>query len=343
MKILLISSGVLTIPPSGYGGLEKVIFDLAVELDQLGHEVSVVGPTGSRFPGNIKLIDCGPCNQNAHVWEEQAYGKYKDSLKDYDVIHDHSWRKFPYLAKMENPKLNVCATLHGMLPYHSSPPVGKPCFIGISKDHADRISAGLGIPCRVAYNGIDLSKYHMNGSKRNNRYLFLARITPFKGAHTFIDALNQIKGEGDVVGDDTLVEDRNYVERILMACNSNPNIRYWGGVSRAHAIEFFQKSRCYILPNNPGWEEPFGLTVVEAMACGCPVVATKSGAIPELIDEGKTGYVAKSLQDIPGILTGGEVEKIKAEDCRAQAEKFSRTNMALKYVELYEECIAKGW
>jgi len=347
MKIILISSGVLPVPPIGYGGLEQVVYDLAVELDKNGHDVSIVAPSESKLTGNIKLIDCGPCDPNARAWEERAYQKYKpmmlsEEFKD-AIWHDHSWSKAAYLAKMENPKLKVCSTLHGMLPYHSSPPVEKPCFIGISKDHADRITAGLGIPVRFVYNGVDLEKYKLSESARNGRYLFLARITTFKGPHVFIDAMNQIKGEGDVVGDDTLVEDKGYVEKVLMACGSNPKVRYWGGVPRDMAVEFFQKAKCYVLPNTPGWEEPFGLTAIEAQACGCPVVVTKSGALPELVEEGKTGYVAKSLQDIPGILASGEIEKIKASDCRAQAEKFSRKAMATGYEKLYQEVLSGGW
>lgn len=346
-NIVLISSGVLPVPPVGYGGLEQIVYDLAVSLHAKGHRVSVVGPSSSVLPEGIKLIDCGPCHPSAHAWEENAYKIYRlmmDSEEYKDAIwHDHTWRKFAYLAKMENPKLNVCSTLHGMLPYHSSPPVSKPNIIGISKRHADLISAGLGIPVRFAYNGIDLSKYQLATGERNDRHLFLARITPFKGTHAFIDALRQINGEGDVVGDDTLVEDKKYVERILMACNEYTRVRYWGGVPRSMAVEFFQKAKSYVLPCTPGWEEPFGLTVVEAAACGCPVVATASGAIPELIVEGETGFVVKSLQDLAGVLQNGKIGEINPETCRKQAEKFSREAMADRYLVLYDEVLKGGW
>lgn len=348
MKIVQISSGVLTVPPPGYGGLEMVVYDLSAALQKKGHQVYIVAPTGSVMPAGVHHIDCGPCNVNAREWESQAMQKYSqlvgsEEFKD-AIWHDHTWVKGMYLIKMQKPDLLLVSTLHGMLPYGSPPPVKKPCLIGISKHHADSISAGLGIPVRYAYNGIDLDRYSMNGAKRNGRYLFLARITPFKGAHTFVDLMNQLGEEGDLVGDDTLVEDKGYVERVMLACGSSGSkVRYHGGVPRDMAVEYFRKSKCYILPCNPGWNEPFGLTVVESQACGCPVIATDSGAIPELIDSQKTGIVVKSLQDLASAVRSGIIEKIDPKDCRTQAEKFSREAMADRYLELYMEAQNGGW
>ncbi len=346
MKIVLISSGTLPVPPVGYGGLEQVVYDLAVALDNQGHDVSIVAPSESKLTGNIKLIDGGPCNPNAHQWEFEAYQKYRPLMESEEykdaVWHDHSWSKPAYVAKRENPKLNVCSTLHGMLCYHTPPPMAKPSMIGISKHHADSISAGLGIPVRFVYNGINLDNYKVGEVKRSDRYLFLARMTTFKGAHVFVDLMKQMGVKGDLVGDDTLVEDKQYVERLLMACNDYPNVRYWGGVPRSMAVDFFRKAKSYILPCGQGWQEPFGLTVVESQACGCPVLATESGAIPELIENGVTGIVVKSQQDLKAVLDMGILDSMKPEDCRKNAEKFSRENMAKGYVKLYEEVLSGG-
>lgn len=346
MKILIISSGVIPVFPPSYGGLEEVCGNLAFSLDALGHEVTVVAPSESNINqfGNIKLFDCGPCNPNAHEFEKNAYEKYKGNLSEFDMVHDHTWRKYVYLAKMENPKLNVISTLHGMLPYRIPPPIPKPCMVGLSKDHADRISAGLGINVKHVYNGINLDKYKFNGKdSRNDRFLFLGRMTAFKGAHVFIDLVKGIKAKGDLVGDDILVEDKAYVERLMDACNEYPDIKYWGGVTREMTSEFFQKAKCYVMPCTPGWEEPFGLTVVEAMASGCPVVATPSGAIPELIEHGKTGYLVNYLADMDKFLYDEYLDRIKAEDCRKRAEMFNKENMTTKYLELYGQVLEGGW
>ena len=348
MKIVLISSGALPVPPVGYGGLEQVVYDLAAELVK-EHEVHIIAPTESKLPEGCNLIDCGPCSSNARQWEFDAFQKYQgmfSSTEFKDAIwHDHTWRKFIYIAKANIPSLNVMSTLHGMLPYQSPPPVSRPSICGISKHHADTISAGLGIPTRFVYNGIDLEKYPYNpGEARTNRFLFLARITPFKGTHTFVDLMRSLQLEGDVIGDDQMVEDKAYVERIIQACNDYPKTRYWGGVSRAMAADLFRKAKAYILPCSQNWQEPFGLTVVESMASGCPVIATASGAIPELIVDGETGFVAKTTQDLQTIINqfNRGVYIITPEDCRKRAEVFSRKNMAKGYIARYHEVLENG-
>jgi len=350
-KIVLVSSGVLPVPCPGYGGLEMVVADLAETLANGGHNVFVVAPTGSTIADkhpNISLMDCGPVNPNAPEWEQQAFTKYRPMMDSVDfngaIWHDHSWRKFTYLAKMQNPNLHVMSTLHGMLPYQKSPPVNKPCMAGISKSHADEVSAGLGIPIRFVYNGINLDNYKFAPKEgRNDRFLFLARMTAFKGAHVFIDAIKQIGAKGDLVGDDQMVEDQEYVMRLMKGCGEYPNVKYWGGVSRERASEFFKTAKAYVLPCSPNWREPFGLTVIEAMASGCPVVATPSGAIPELLVNGETGYLSPSLQDISSFLTDEKINAIDPQKCRERAEQFSRDKMCEGYEKLYEECLSGGW
>ena len=346
MKVVLISSGSLPVPPPGYGGLEQVVYDLALGLKNLGHQISVVAPIESLLPEGVNLIECGPSHPNAQQWEMAAYGKYRPMMDSEEfkgaIWHDHTWAKGAYIAKMENPKLNVCSTLHGMLPYHTPPPVQKPSMIGISKHHADSISAGLGIPVRFVYNGIDLDKYKMGEEVRNDRWLFLARMTQFKGAHVFVDLMRQLQLKGDLVGDDTMVEDKEYVKRLLMACNEYPNVKYWGGVPLGMAVDFFRKSKAYVLPCGQGWQEPFGLTVIESQACGTPVLATASGAIPELIVDGKTGFVVKSQQDLKQVIESGALDSIKSADCRENASKFSLLKMAENYANLYQELLNTG-
>ena len=349
MRVVLISSGVLPCPTIGYGGLEQIVADLAIVLDRMGHEVWVVAPDESTIGehGNIQLIGCGPCDNNAHAWEETAFQKYRPMMESEEfkdaIWHTHDWRKWAYRAKFDLPHVHVMGTLHGMLCYEKPPPFQHPNLNGISRNHADGLSAGLGVPVRCVYNGIDLDKYKYGSKKgRTDRLLFLARITSFKGAHVFPDLCKQLKASGDLVGDDTIVESQELVERVIMQCNDYPDCRYWGGVSRERTIEFFQSCKTYVLPLTPGWLEPFGLTIVEAGACGAPVVATDSGSMPELIEDGVNGYVAKNLTHMKEILENGCLDSISSQDCRKMAKRFSRETMAEGYVALYQEILETG-
>ena len=344
MKVILISSGVLPVYPKGYGGLEAVVGDLAVCLDRLGHEVYVVCQNESDIgkQGNIIQINCGPCNPNAKEWESKALELCAPIIMDMPdaIIHDHTWTKPVYLLKRDNPGLHVMSTLHGMLPYQIPPPVDKPCMAGISQHHAETIRKGLTIDVRFVYNGVDLDRYVYGGcSNISDKYLFLARMTPFKGAHVFFSLMQMLGLKGDLVGDDQMVENKEYVSQLMQACVSYPDVRYWGGVSRERAVQFFRDAKAYILPCDAGWQEPFGLTVVEAMACGCPVIATASGAIPELVEEGATGFVVPDANGLPDLLKSGKIESIKPEDCRKRAEMFSREAMAEGYIRLYEDLL----
>jgi len=231
MKIFLLSSGVLAVPPVGYGGLEQVVADLAICLDKMGHEVYVACPNESTIgqTGGIIQINCGPCNPNAREWEAKALSLCAPILMDVPdaVIHDNTWTKPIYLLKRDHPELHVMSTLHGMLPYQTPPPVDKPCMAGISQHHAKSMADGLKIETRFVYNGIDLDKYNFQNPEfieRDNRYLFLARMTPFKGAHVFFSLMQMLGLKGDLVGDDQMVENKDYVSQLMQACVSYPDV-----------------------------------------------------------------------------------------------------------------------
>ncbi len=341
MKILQISSGVIETPPLNYGGLEAVVSDLAVELGKAGHKVCVVATADSKIGNiheNVDLWDCGEKDPNAHKWEWEAYQKIKDRLNEFDIIHDHSWLKAIY-SDPNAKKLPLVATCHGMPAYQCPPPVPYPSFIGLSRSHAELYSGCMKTPFRFAYNGIDLDKYEYK-EKKGDRILFLARITSLKGAHNFIDIIKQTEFEADMVGDDVLVEDRAYVDRILDSVNLlDGRISYWGQQSRERCVEFFQNAKCYIMPLTPPWSEPFGLTVIESMACGTPVIATPNGSMPELIVHGVSGFIC-GIDEIPAYI--GRIDEIDPADCRRRAEMFSRERMCQKYLQLYSEKINRG-
>jgi glycosyltransferase involved in cell wall biosynthesis len=344
VNILLISTGIIETPPLAYGGLEQVVADLAIELDLLGHKVAVVCTNDSKI-GEIGGIDawvCGPRDTNGMQWDLNSYNSYKDRLKEFDVIHDHSWGKPAYLAKRENPKLNVISTIHGMCPYRSLPTgVAKPCFVGISMTHAQEISSILHCKVEYAYNGVDLGRYSYAENGRGDRLLFVGRITPYKGVHIFLDICQQTGMKGDIIGDDVLVEDGDYVLSIIDRVNKmGGQVTYWGNQSREFCIEMYQKALATVSPVLAPWSEPFGLVAVESMACGTPVLATENGGLAETIVDGVTGFTRKHPWDLGKDISS--LSKLRAVDCKSRAEQFSRRKMAERYLELYQRIIDGG-
>ncbi len=345
MKICVISSTVipclpLTDPANGYNGLEQVVWHLTTGLAREGHEVLLVAPSNSKVPGNVDLHGT---TQNES--EMAAYSGYWPRLRDYDVIIDHSWQKWSYLLKTEGklpaPILGVChAPIDTM--YRKPPPVELPCFVGISQDQSAEIDRVLGVPSRYAYNGIDLDFYKAGprlDSRADERYLFLARISSIKGPQLAIDLARKLRFGLDVVGDDKITNEPELAQRVRAL--STHNIKFWGGVSRARAVQFFSASRALIHPAFP-FREPFGLTLIEAQACGLPVLASDNGACRELIVHGKTGFAVPSIERMESLLSRGALDELKSSDCRDNAARFSVDRMVKRYVELCEEASDTG-
>ncbi len=336
MKILQISTQVFKVPPDGYGGLEGMVEDLSAELVKLGHQVSVVAPKGSNVPGATMITPCDPSPNNL---EGQAYESYKALLPDYDIIHNHSWAAYPYLAKLDHPSLRIIDTIHSMQPWSSPPPVQFPCLVGASKYHAQLLSGHYGVHVEVVYHGIQLETYRPKVMKpiADRKYLlYVARIAPFKGAHEFVALCHKLKIPGIVVGEDQYVDDKKYVRRVMDSCDGK-RVQYLGMVPRGseQMVELMQNAKGVIAPLLPPYGEIFGLSTVETMAAGTPFISTDFGAAKELIIEGKTGFVVPTINELEGAIK--KLDTINPEACVEHAKVFDRALMAKNYIRLYEK------
>ncbi len=336
MKILLISTQVFTVPPRGYGGLEGVVEDLAIELLKAGQVLTIVCPKGSNVPGAELIMPCDPSHNNP---EGVAFEAYKQRLDEFDIVHDHSWGAYPYLWKMNhNPNLRLIHTIHSMQPWGKAPPLKYPCLVGASKYHAELISSWASVHAEYCYNGINLDTYPLCDQK-DDYLLFVGRIAPFKGPHEFIALCKRLDMKGIVVGEDVYVDDQGFVHRVMDMCDGH-QIIYMGRVPRGSElmVELMQGARAVVTPLLPPYGEIFGLATVEAMACGTPVISTDRGAARELIIDGETGFVVPDVFHLDQVV--GKVDNISPEACRRRAEQFSREQMAKRYLELYEKVLA---
>jgi glycosyltransferase involved in cell wall biosynthesis len=335
-KILLISTSVFPSPPSSYGGAEVVVYNLAVGLRDLGYEVSVAAPEGSKLPKGVGWINTGRCGFDNP--EHEAYEKYKDVLKDFDVVLDHTWKFYSVKSKMNNSSLKIIKTLHGTRPWGSKPPLEKPCLVGVSKWHSQYIRDIYGVEAEYAYNGIDLEQYPYSEEKEDY-LMFLARMSYYKGALQFIDICKKTGMKGVLVGSDQYVEDFNFVWEVMRRCDGK-QIQYYGEVPHQLKIHLLQHAKALISPLLPEYHEVFGLNLVESLSCGTPVICTDQGACREIVEDEVSGFVVPFVGAIPKAIE--HLDSINPKDCREQAEKFSLQTMAHRYSYLIRKVLNEG-
>lgn len=349
MKICVISTSVFSVPVAGYSGLEHLAWQQAKGLAELGHQVALVAPDGSFCP-NVEIIPTGPAGQ----WDERAtYSKYWQFLPNFEVIIDHSWQKWAYILKMEGklsiPILGVCHapinTMYATLP----PGVDLPCFVCISQDQANHFLAIHSREAKVAYNGVDTEFYQPLNIPRTDRFLFLARFSTIKGPDIAIEACLKAGVGLDVVGDTSLTQEPELLEKCKKMADGK-QIKIIGPATRGECVYWMSQAHCMIHPNQR-FREPFGLAPVEAMACGCPVIAWDNGAMRETIPANlgwtvnsfdKLVNILKNAKESNGVFNDWMVLKDVRNKVREYVQRFSIGNMISRYEELCREAIETG-
>jgi glycosyltransferase involved in cell wall biosynthesis len=340
-------------PPQTYGGLEMVVYDLAAGLAELGHEVTLIAAKGSTAPEGVKLLEtvepAGKVQVDWNEYERRAYDTYKDKLSGFDVIHDHTWFAYAYMAKRAHPELKVLHTHHGHLGWKSKP-FEKMNLIAIS-DWMVKAYGSQGWASRRVYNGVDEGRY-LYRAEKGGRLLFVGRLDTFKQSDVAIAAATLLGLGLDVVGG-SFVQDTGYLEQVKALCVGN--IKLHLDASQAEKVELYRNAYAVLFPSRMG--EPFGLIVPEAGLCGTPVIGLRDGAIPETIRDGVNGYVvgeettnltdpnlimARKHRDVAAIVEGVkrlQANPISPDSCRAEATRFTRLEMSRAYVSRYEECL----
>jgi glycosyltransferase involved in cell wall biosynthesis len=341
MKIVVISTTIMTLPPAGYSGLEMLAWQQAEGLAKLGHQVLLVAPVGSSQVPGVELHGT-TLGEN----EAQAFSGYAHRLNDWDVIIDNSWLKFAYLPKIEGtlkpPVLGVNHAPIGTM-YQRTPPMPRPCMVCISKDQADECKQLFKIDSRVAHNGVDMNFYKPTPEvKRTDRYLFLARFSKIKGAHIALSVALRTGIKLDLVGDTQITNEPEYARECMEKATQIEGAKFHGGCSREKCVEWFNGAKA-MLHMNQLFREPFGLAPVEAQMCGCPVIAFDNGAMRETIKHGETGFLVKTPEEVVELVKSDAVKKLKPERCREWASQFSIENMVKRYEELCKEAIEGGW
>ncbi|MFN0072011.1 MAG: glycosyltransferase family 4 protein [Chloroflexota bacterium] len=348
MRIAQVAPPLEQVPPPKYGGTERVIYALTEELVRRGHDVTLFASGDSTTSARlVPIVDRA-------IWHHPRYLDHLpfvftelqtvlERSDEFDIIHSHlDYLAFPFARQSSTPWVH---TLHGRMDL----PEYQQLYRAFSDANVISISKNQRRPIPFAhwvatvYNGIAVSDYPYEA--RTGDYLaFVGRISPEKNVHIAIEValkadmplkiaarmpLPQALNPND--GDDWA-----YYEQKIKPMLEHPLIEYVGELDEKQKRALLRDAAALINPVN--WPEPFGLVMAEALACGTPVIAKRAGSVPEIIDDGRTGFICDSAPEMA--LLCDRLGEIKRSDCREAAERrFSQSVMAERYEQVYDNVL----
>ena len=321
-------------PPLHYGPWESVVNLLSEGLVQKGLDVTLFATGDSQTSGKLVAVCPHPYSEdpsvNPKVAECLHVSEVFERSADFDLIHNHfDFLPLTYSRLIDTP---VLTTIHGF----SSPsiiPIYKKYnahgrYVAISE--ADK-SPELDYVATI-HHGIDISKFPFSGSE-GEYLLFFGRIHPEKGVHEAIQVAQRAGKKLVIAG---IVQDREYFETRVEPYLDGDRVEYLGAIGPAQRSDVL--GRALALLHLISFDEPFGLSLVEAMACGTPVIAFGRGSIPEIVMDGETGYIVEDIDQAAQAVAA--VRSLDRSACREDVEqRFSQTRMVNDYVRVYCEIL----
>ncbi len=360
MRIAILAPISWPLPPSGYGPWEMVAFNLAEELVRVDHDVTLFAAGGTRSTATVvatcpHALSTWPDDERrrlrafdpatgllegppeARVWEELhiATCMERAAAGEFDVVHSHL-----HVHALVFSRLITCplvTTLHGsawargthpaLLAYRQMP------FVSLS-DAERQLLPDLNYVATV-HNGIRVEEFPFEPDKADY-LLFAGRLAPEKGPDVAIEIARRSGRPLRLAG---MIEPqhRDYFDTEIRPHLDGSRVEYLGLLSQQELVPYYQKAAAVLFPGR--WCEPFGLVAVEAQACGTPVIATRRGALPEIIVDGETGFVVDSVEE--AVAATQKLETLLPRACRANAEsRFSAAAMARGYETVFAALVA---
>jgi len=340
MRILQIAPLAERVPPIRYGGTEAVVGLLADGLVRAGHEV-VLWASGdslalaelrSVYPHGLRL---DPTVTNPHPYEWMHAVEAIKAVEEFDIIHNHHGEWVMALASLLD--VPMLTTMHCLIEPDTKfvweryrgffntisqaeratiPPLEGPRFVG------------------VVYNAVDVASFPFRASKEDY-LLFIGQIAPAKGPHLVVQVARRL-GMRLIIAGKIDPHNRQYFAETIEPYIDRQQIQFVGEVGYEKRT-LYASARCLLVPIC--WEEPFGLVMAEAMACGTPVIAFDRGAAPELVVDGETGYIVRDVDEMAEAI--GRLDRLDPYRCRQHVEEhFDAPSMVQRYLEIYERILA---
>jgi glycosyltransferase involved in cell wall biosynthesis len=346
MKILQIAAFDEPVPPKKYGGTELVVFNICEGLVAAGHDVHLIASGDSQTSAHlIPIVE----KSLRSVFTEKEIPLQRDYYRIYslvkileiakeikpDVIHNHlSWRIMHFTNYFDCP---IFSTMHGPLDIRvlqTARDVPNSSLVSISNNQRapgpDLNWAG------TVYNGIDVEAFEL-GTGDRDYFAFLGRIAPEKGLGEICRMIKKTSHKLKIAAKIDSADLKYYEEEVKPYIDGE-QIEYIGEVDHAGKNEFLKGAKGLLLWLT--WEEPFGLVVVEANACGTPVLVNPRGSMPELISEGTNGFLVDSLDMMQSRLD--DVDTIEPTKCREQVQlHFSKEKMVSDYINIANRLISE--
>jgi glycosyltransferase involved in cell wall biosynthesis len=341
LRVAVISPVWFPVPPTGYGGIEWVVSLLADGLVDTGHAVTLFASGDSSTKAELAYVyEQAPSELIGRSLPElhHALACY-ERQDDFDIINDHSG--LPAAALGGALSTPVVHTIHGPLDGEGgviygqiarvSPTVG---LISVSLNQRKPMP-DLPWIANVS-NALDFSLYPVQ-PHAGDYLLFLGRMSPDKGCHRAIAVARQVGLPLKIAGKNREPKERQYFEE-LVEPHLGHGIEYLGEVTHGQKVELLQDARATLFPID--WEEPFGLVMVESMACGTPVIATRWGAVPEVIEQGRSGIIVDDYREMATALE--DAAALDPWECRRYVEeRFAPERMVGDYVRTYAAALSQ--
>ena len=340
MRIAQVAPLYEAVPPGAYGGTERVIATLCDGLAAQGHEVTLFAPETSETDAVLEaygeplrtrfsreeLTDLAP---HLHL---QMLAELYQREDEFDVVHSHLdiWT-YPFTLLAQVPTV---LTMHGRLDLEFLrdllPRYGTVPLVSISDDQR-RAVADLDLTwAATVYNGLDLSAYSDVPHDSDGYLAFVGRIAEEKGPLAAIEVARRSGLPLRMAAKVDPLDEVYYEEEVKP--HIGHGVDFIGEIEEHQKAEFYAGARATLFPSD--WPEPFGLVMIESLAAGTPVIALRRGSVPEVIEDGVTGFICDDVDEMGK--AAERIAEIDPDECRRQAARFSAEAMCQGYVEVYE-------
>lgn len=339
MKIAQVAPLYESVPPKLYGGTERVVSNLTEALVSLGHEVTLFASGDSQTRAKLvatvdKSLRLDPDCIDPIAHHMVQLQEVIDRASQFDIIHFHTdYLHFPYSENLKTPHVT---TLHGRLDIPDLQPVynrfSNQPLVSISDDQRRPLPQGKFV--NTVYHGI-APDLHQPGNGNGGYLAFLGRISPEKGLPRAIEIAIAV-GKKLKIAAKIDKADQHYYETEIKHLLDHPLIEFIGEINEGQKCSFLGNALAFLFPIN--WCEPFGMVMIESMACGTPVIAHPMGSVREIIEPGKNGFLVNNLEEaVEAIESLKHFDRKKVR--QSFDERFTSERMANDYLKVYAQLI----